>query len=270
MDLQFLTWNVTGIMSTASQLCDVMEGGNIDIVGISEHWLTPSNQHFLGSLSSDYEYTAVCDDNNEKGSRGKLGKGGVSIMWHKRLTDRVQPLDIDDHRVIGIKLQLSPNNVMFIFQVYMPCTNHSLDTFKRHLNMLYDLYNCYQDQGYVIFMGDFNASVCRKTPRSRDRLLSTFLSDCNMCAINTMNNFSCITNTFVSYDGTMYTAIDYILVPQECLDFVSHCEVATDECLVYSRHRPILCCLTLTLELCRPVIAFNDASGKWNETINWK
>ena len=46
VNLNVLTWNVTGVMSTASYLCDILTDGNIDICGISEHWLLPNNLHF--------------------------------------------------------------------------------------------------------------------------------------------------------------------------------------------------------------------------------
>ena len=59
--LKVITWNVTGVMSSASYLCDILTQGEIDICGISEHWLLPSNKHFLGCLSSDYNDHAVCD-----------------------------------------------------------------------------------------------------------------------------------------------------------------------------------------------------------------
>jgi len=44
--LKVITWNVTGMMSSASYLCDILTQGEIDICGISEHWLLPSNKHF--------------------------------------------------------------------------------------------------------------------------------------------------------------------------------------------------------------------------------
>lgn len=59
--LNILTWNVTGFMSSGSYMCDVLTEGSIDICGISEHWLFPHNEHFLGSISCDFGYHAVCD-----------------------------------------------------------------------------------------------------------------------------------------------------------------------------------------------------------------
>ena len=45
--LNILTWNATGIMSSASYLCDVLIKYNFDIYGISEHWLFQPNSTTL-------------------------------------------------------------------------------------------------------------------------------------------------------------------------------------------------------------------------------
>jgi len=57
------TWTVTGIMSSASYLCDLLTDGEIDICGISEHWLTLDYLFFLDTIISDYDYFAACDEN---------------------------------------------------------------------------------------------------------------------------------------------------------------------------------------------------------------
>ena len=37
-ELRVITWNVTGLMSSASYLSDILTEGNIDVCGLSEHW----------------------------------------------------------------------------------------------------------------------------------------------------------------------------------------------------------------------------------------
>ena len=45
--LKLLSWNATGIMSSGSYLGRVLENLNIDICGISEHWLYRNDLHFF-------------------------------------------------------------------------------------------------------------------------------------------------------------------------------------------------------------------------------
>jgi len=70
---------VTGVMASASYLCDVITQGEIDICGISEHWLSPNNLYFLDTISNDYNYHAVCDNDLYSCKTRKVGKGGVAF-----------------------------------------------------------------------------------------------------------------------------------------------------------------------------------------------
>ena len=45
--LNVLSWNATGIMSSSTYLCDTLVQRNIDICGISEHWLYEKDLYFL-------------------------------------------------------------------------------------------------------------------------------------------------------------------------------------------------------------------------------
>ena len=122
--LKLLTWNATGIMSSASYLCKTLTYLHINICGISGHWLLHNSVHFLDSAFKNYRYIVKCDNDLLLPSKRKIGKGGVALLWRHELNDRVSPLEIDD-RITGLQLQISPSNYVFIFQVYLPCTNHS-------------------------------------------------------------------------------------------------------------------------------------------------
>jgi len=61
MNLNIMTWNATGLISSASYLCHALKDNAVDICGISEHFLFPNNVHFLDILISDYCYHVSCD-----------------------------------------------------------------------------------------------------------------------------------------------------------------------------------------------------------------
>ena len=42
-------------MSSASYLSDILTEGDIDVFGLSEHWLTPNNLFLMDSISSDFD-----------------------------------------------------------------------------------------------------------------------------------------------------------------------------------------------------------------------
>jgi len=243
--LNVVTWNLTGIMSSAMHLSEVLNEGNIDICGLSEHWLSKSNVHFIDSVCADFNHVTVCSNN---GCRNRnIGKGGVSIMWRKKYDNLITPLNIDDDRIVGIQLQVSPGQYMFFFQVYLPCSNYSIDMYNDYMYKLYDLFFTYYDQGFPIFMGDFNANPQKEKLLGRDKSLSEFVNTCNIVATNMLPICEGPTHTFVSYDDSCVSCIDYIFVPCEYVDFVTYCEVADDSCLNVSRHRPILCCFDIDI-----------------------
>ena len=64
-------------------------------------------------------------------SRRKVGKGGVALMWHKAYNDFVTPLDIDNDRICGIWYRFNERLFIYILQVYAPCSNHSVYTYRR-------------------------------------------------------------------------------------------------------------------------------------------
>ena len=47
INLNIMPWNATGLISSASYLCDALKDKVVDICGISEHFLFPNNVHFL-------------------------------------------------------------------------------------------------------------------------------------------------------------------------------------------------------------------------------
>lgn len=59
-----------------------------------------------------------------------MGEGGIAILWHKKYNDVVVPLCIDSGRIVGIQLEYSPGQYLYIFQVYLPCCNHSIDSYR--------------------------------------------------------------------------------------------------------------------------------------------
>ena len=98
-----MEWNATGIMSGASYVNKLLSQRHIDILGLSEHWLSDCNMHFLGSINCDYIAFGVSDRDLRIPSSRRIGKGGVALMWHQSISSRISLLDIGCDRVCGIQ-----------------------------------------------------------------------------------------------------------------------------------------------------------------------
>ena len=82
--LNICTWNATGIMSSATYLSNSLKYRNVDICGISEHWLYEKDLHFLNQIDNYYNSYAVSDNDLKLPGRRRVGKGGVAILWHRK------------------------------------------------------------------------------------------------------------------------------------------------------------------------------------------
>ena len=264
----FLTWNATGIMSSASYLCECLKHKNIDICGISEHWLYEKDLQFLKQIDNSYMCHAVSDFDLKRPSRRMVGKDRVAKLWHKKYDKCVIPLSLDDDRVIGIKFEIDRDNSIFFFQVYLPCTNHSIDKFKEYLDRLQNILSLYSEKGKVVLLGDFNTylpiACFRERADHRCLYFQSFVHDNNMLSLNTSKLCTGANSTFVTYNGRYKSLIDYSLIPVEKMKNVTYCEILDDSPLNVSRHRPVCCLLTL------PTCLEGYASVESVPTINWK
>ena len=89
MEVNLKTWNATGIMSSSSYLSDCLSLKNIDICGLSEHWLYEKDLIFLNEINGNYMCHAVSDFDLMIPGHRRVGKGGVALLWHKKLNSRV-------------------------------------------------------------------------------------------------------------------------------------------------------------------------------------
>ena len=146
-------------MSSSSYLCQALYKKNIDICGIAEHWLYEKDLHFLNQIDSNYHCHAVSDFSLRFAGRRRVGKGGVAILWHKKHNANIVPLFFDDDRIIGVKFVLNHNCSLYFFQVYLPCSNHPISSYRDYIDRLRNIMSLYSEKGTVVLMGDMNVNM---------------------------------------------------------------------------------------------------------------
>ena len=181
----------------------------------------------------------------------------------------MNPLSLDDDRIIGVKLEMGTNICIYFFQVYLPCANHSNGVFKEYLDRLQNILYLYSEKGMVVLMGDFNTYLpeasSRDRPDNRSLYFQTFLQEHNLFSVNTSDLCTGANSTFVTYDGRYESLIDYIMIPIEKYRYVSYCEILDVNCLNVSRHRPVSCTLSLPVQ-----VPDTSPSEPESYVINWK
>ena len=87
----------------------------LQMLGLSEHWLNSSNLQFLSNIHKDYLVYGVIDNDLRTPGCRTIGKGGVAIMWHRTLNSCVTPLDIDSDCICGVNFA---RTCIYVLQVY--------------------------------------------------------------------------------------------------------------------------------------------------------
>ena len=195
---------------------------NIDILAISEHWLFPNSLKFLSSINVHYDYSGASDEDLCHPPTGSgiycRGKGGVALLWHKRLSHCIRNVDTDDDRIIGIDINLKNNVHIVCFGVYLPSSNYSNELFYEYIDKLSDLHAQHSVHAHVIFLGDFNARISgpKRTVNLNRRgvYLSNFIDQTNMRSLNMSAECHGPLYSFCPYKTIdNRTMIDHVIVP---------------------------------------------------------
>ena len=119
---------------------------NINILGISELKWTG-----MGEFNSDDCYIYYCGQES-------LRRNGVAIMVNKRLQNAVLGCNLKNNRIISVRFQGKPFNIMVI-QVYAPTSNTEEAEVERFYEDLQDLLELTPKKDVLFNKGDWNAKV---------------------------------------------------------------------------------------------------------------
>ena len=125
---------------------------NVDILRISELKWTG-----MGEINSDDNYIYYCGQES-------LRRNGVAIMVNKRVRNAVLGCNLKNDRMISVRLQGKPFNVIVI-QVYAPTSNAEETEVERFYEDLQDLLELTPQKGVLFIIGDWNPKVgSQETP----------------------------------------------------------------------------------------------------------
>jgi hypothetical protein len=193
-NLKIATWYSTGIISGAIYFCDLLIKENIDIFGISEHWLYRKDLHILDNINNIYISFSVSNPDLDMPSLRRMGKGGLAMLWPKKWNSHITSLDIVSKYFIGIQIMIKPKTYIILLQIYMPCGNHPMHVYRNCLEEQENIICMYIDKGTLIVMGDYNTelksdritSTIPQSPRSAPLL--ALLRKYNLQTINTLKS----------------------------------------------------------------------------------
>ncbi|XP_069109187.1 uncharacterized protein [Argopecten irradians] len=253
-------------MSAASHLNNALTSHNIDICGISEHWLLEEQRYLFQSIHGDFDSHLISDFSLHPMAQNRRCKGGVALLWRKRLSSRVTAVDSDDDRIAILKLTLN-SEVIFFIQVYFPTTRYGAELYSEYIAKLNDLCSSFLLEGSVVILGDVKARL--SGPRMvgyenhRGHLLPCILDRNQLYSVTTSSVCKGPLFTYVHSEDGSSSLIDHIIIQVSKTDFVKECRILGHIFLNVSNHRPIVCELCFSMDIpttCEQLIRF---SYKW-------
>ncbi|WAR21082.1 hypothetical protein MAR_015056, partial [Mya arenaria] len=223
--LTISTWNCTGIMSSASCMNDLLLSYNIDIVGISEHWLLPRNAHFISSVNTNYLSHIITDSDLNIMSNRKVGKGGVALLWKRELNYCINTLDIDSDNIVGIHRET------LIDHVIVNCCDNvkscAIIEDTKFVNV--------SSHRPIVFCLEFNVAYNRPPPT-------------NKVIINWQNVKTTDLEKYTAYlesSEIINLAMDFIIKDTQDIDLLYEAIVlilnlATDQCIPRVKYKPFI------------------------------
>ena len=125
---------------------------NVHILGISKLKWTG-----MGEFNSDDHYIHYCEQES-------FGGNGVAIMVNKRVRNSVLGCNLKNDRMISVRLQGKPFNIMVI-QVYAPTSNAEEVEVEQFYEDLQDLLELTPKKDVLFIIGDWNAKLgSQETP----------------------------------------------------------------------------------------------------------
>ena len=111
----------------------------------------------MGEFNSDDHYIYYCRQES-------LRRNGVAIMVNKRVQNAVLGYNLNNDRMISVRLQGKPFNITVI-QVYAPSSNAEETEVEQFYEDLKDLLELTPKKDVLFILGDWNAKVgSQETP----------------------------------------------------------------------------------------------------------
>ena len=179
-------------------------------------------------------------------------KEEYQLCLKKTLASRIEAINTDSDRILGIKLIGFGSNPYYIFAVYMPSNNY-INDYRDELNQIQAIYAHYSERGHVILGGDWNASILeqRHINIGKSRELRHFVKSNSIQAINILELCTGPKYTYLPVESM----IDYILTDEATSTLVQSCKIIDDgACPSTSDHLPILCSIAIENTTVPPLI----------------
>lgn len=267
--LNIACYNARGIMPSACYIGQLLDNHDIDILGISEHWLFPNMLCFLDSIHPNYCGFGISNATLDPIISHHRGKGGVAFVYKKSLKPYVSAIDIENDRMCGLSLKLVNNIVINLIMMYLPSSACPIADYSQFIEIMYDIQSkLASESSELIFLGDLNCEIfgekCDRQTPYRGTMMKQFMEDGNLVSVSTMGICEGPAFSFDPQDGQARTTlIDHILIDKNSVGRIEHCRIIDEE-ENSSDHLPVLLSISQPT-VCADAFITNYKVFKWDK-----
>ena len=152
--LRVCVWNCRGLSQALPYIQHLAE--EHDVIVLSEHWLWPYELHKLDEIHPDFVGFGISDRKLNAECSFTRGCGGVAVLWRKNLP--LSSVHLDSDRIIAVQLPLQLHEMLTIIGVYLPSSDHPLETFREYLSDLEGNDLLFSEEWSCHYRGGFQCS----------------------------------------------------------------------------------------------------------------
>ena len=164
-------------------LSEFLDDNNVDIcVVYTEHNLMSNSLQFMHTINTKYKSFSTADTSLDCYGQARCGKGGVSILFKKKISRKICTIETAKHEgILGTKFVTRSTPPLFILGVYIPADSHT-DSYLESLACLNPIHSNCAKCGDVVLLGDFNAKMFNANVRvltnssAKDNAFNQFLA----------------------------------------------------------------------------------------------
>ena len=226
------------------------------IIALQETWLYNNELDLVKNINAEFTGFSISSIRDDVDIHRGRPFGGLSFMWHKSLSSRVNLVSFDDDRILGLSYKCNMGSILFI-NVYLPTNNaENVDLYLDYIGKITSIVEESQWQNICI-IGDFNAAP------GTDYFLElvTLCSSQNLIisdvALLPENSYTHINHAHLSRSW-----LDHCLISEGLYNVIDNAAIDYD--CIQSDHLP----LTTKFRLDK-LPASSDVGGQIEEGIRW-
>ena len=248
------TFNCHGL-KTATNFIDKLCMSS-HIIALQETWLYNNELDLVKNINAEFTGFSISSIRDDVEIQRGRPFGGLSFMWHKSLSSRINIVSFDDDRILGLLYKCNMGSILFI-NVYLPTNNAgNVDLYLDYIGKITSIIEESQWQN-VCILGDFNAA-----PGTENFVELVTLSSSQNLIISDVALLPDNSYTHVNQAHLSRSWLDHCLISEGLYNAID--SVAIDYDCIQSDHLP----LTTKFRLDK-LPGYADDDDKIEEVIRW-